>query len=67
MSRFLACFLSFGIFFQCAQQGELVPPHITPNFDLIRHIVCKLQYNVLYLSIHIKIYNYGTGNIINES
>ena len=33
----------------------------------IRHIPCKLQYNVLYLSIHIKIYNYGTGNIINES
>ena len=33
----------------------------------IRHIPYKLQYNVLYLSIHIKIYNYGTGNIINES
>lgn len=33
----------------------------------MRHIVCKLQYNVLNLSIHIKIYDYGTGNIINES
>lgn len=35
--------------------------------DSNRHIVCKLQYNVLYLSTQIKIYNYGTGNIINES
>lgn len=27
MSRFLACFLSLGIFFPCAQHGELVPPY----------------------------------------
>ena len=33
----------------------------------IRHITRRLQYNVLYLSIQIKIYNYCTVNIINES
>ena len=37
------------------------------KIDSIRHITCKLQYNVLYLSIQIKIFNYGTVNIINES
>ena len=38
-----------------------------PKIDSIRHITCKLQYIVLYLSIQIKIFNYGTVNIINES
>lgn len=31
------------------------------------NITCKLQYKVLYLSLQIKIFNYGTVNIINES
>ena len=38
-----------------------------PKIDPFRYITCKLQYRVLYLSIQIKIFYYGTVNIINES